>query len=503
MEAEPETIVEANAKSSESLKPVPKPDEVELKQKIDETNDKVAALQTRLTALKESLEARETGRGDSPEAALAKGRLNEVKGRSRMLQQEKRNIYDQISAADDLKKQQQDLTQRLKAQLTLFSVDEIERKIKALEHQQQTTSLSVKDDKKIIEDIKRLAANKPMIRQYDEAQESLKGVREHHTTLYNQLKAKNADLTLVKEEEEKCRECLEAAKAKDDAKRADVPSLFKERDTIRKEIIEHRDHIRKLRDEFNEKRKEWQNYVRVQKEIKYKEWAERKAARQAEYEAQKKAFEEEMAKRDPWEEEKAIVEQLIVYVEKYLPKREEGKVEEKLIEHPAGTKPLQKADLDGDDPYANLVKKKSKRKGGPVGGDKSLGATKQKPMKLALSPEDFVLWDKLGFKPPSTTEDCPALLDELVAKREWLKTAPPKQKKPASETTNGKAASLPPKPPEEEDAPEDEVDEAEAEAPDGSSRHQNGTHSAPELIQLKATSDSQVAVRLVLAGRAQ
>ena len=47
----------------------------------------------------------------------------------------------------------------------------------------QTTSLSVKEDKRMMEDIKRLAANKPMIRQYDEAQESLKGVRDHHSQI--------------------------------------------------------------------------------------------------------------------------------------------------------------------------------------------------------------------------------------------------------------------------------------------------------------------------------
>jgi len=39
-----------------------------------------------------------------------------------------------------------------------------------LEHQQQTESFSVKEDKKIIEDIKRLSHNKPMIKQFDEAQ---------------------------------------------------------------------------------------------------------------------------------------------------------------------------------------------------------------------------------------------------------------------------------------------------------------------------------------------
>jgi hypothetical protein len=45
--------------------------------------------------------------------------------------------------------------------------------VQALEHQQQTTSTSVKEDKKIIEDIKRLSANKPMIKQFDEAQVSV------------------------------------------------------------------------------------------------------------------------------------------------------------------------------------------------------------------------------------------------------------------------------------------------------------------------------------------
>ena len=44
------------------------------------------------------------------------------------LQQEKRNIYDQISAADELKKQQQDLTQRLRSELSFFSVEEVERR---------------------------------------------------------------------------------------------------------------------------------------------------------------------------------------------------------------------------------------------------------------------------------------------------------------------------------------------------------------------------------------
>jgi len=269
-----------------------------------------------------------------------------------------------------------------------------------------------------MEEIKRLSSNKPMIRQYDEAQESLKGVREHHATLYNQLKAKNADLTATKEEEERCKETLEAAKAKEDAKRADIPSMYKERDGIRKEIADHRDAIRKLRDEFNEKRKEWQLYQKQQKEIKYREWAEQKARRQAEYEAQKKAFEEQEAKRDPWEEEKVICEQLIMFVEKYLPKKEVK------AEPEEGSKPFRKAQ-DYEDPYAGIVKKKSKRKG----GSDPAAVAKPKIVRLSHSPEDFAVWEKLGFTAPSSSDECPALHEQLLTKREWLKTAPPKKKK--------------------------------------------------------------------------
>merc|ERR1719443_2829386 len=99
--AEP-AVAEPKKKTKETeelLKPVPKPNEDELKEKIEEQNEKVAAHQAPLAAIKEILDARDSGRGDSPEVAVAKAQLNEAKTKSRMLQQEKRNIYDQISAA--------------------------------------------------------------------------------------------------------------------------------------------------------------------------------------------------------------------------------------------------------------------------------------------------------------------------------------------------------------------------------------------------------------------
>ena len=52
--------------------------------------------------------------------------------------------------------------------------------------------------------------------------------------MYTQLKAKNTELNTSKEEEEKWRIQMDEAKAKEDAKRSDLPALYKERDQVRK-----------------------------------------------------------------------------------------------------------------------------------------------------------------------------------------------------------------------------------------------------------------------------
>jgi len=271
----------AKVRTEKDLKKAPKPDEVGLKERIAVEDEKILELQARLTAIKENLDAHDNGRGEpNSELALAKSKYNELRQESRRLQQEKRNIYDQISAADELKNQQQELTKRLRSELTFFSVEEIDRRIKGLEMQQQTSSLTIKEDKKVMEEIKKLSANKPLIKQFDEAQESLKGVREHHNNLYTQLKAKNAELTALKEVEEKHRAEMDSARAKEEAKRSDIPGLFKERDGIRAKLSEHREEIKRIRDDFNEQRREYMTYQKQLREIKNREWQEQKAARQ-------------------------------------------------------------------------------------------------------------------------------------------------------------------------------------------------------------------------------
>jgi len=435
--AEVAEVKEANAVGKE-VKKVAKPDEAAHREALAAEDERLAAKNDRLAVIKATLEQREGSRSDNTELALAKQKYNEARMEGRRAHTEKRQIYDEISTADELKKQQQDLTQRLGEELknldlgirknpSDITVADIEAKIKALELRQQTTSLSIKEDKKIMEEIKRLVAKKPVIKQYDEAKESLEGVRKHHNNLYAQLKLKNTELAELKGEEEKLKGKMDEVEAKEKAKRSDLPALYKERDQIKKEIGEIRDEMRRIRDEYNEQRREYFAYSRYLRELKQAEWQERQKEKKALEEARRKEEELEEAKRDPWELEKAICEQLILYVEKYLPKKEEAKVEaSKEREVPAGMAVRCKDD-DDEAALAALKGKKGKKKA-QIAAAFSAPLPK-KTVKLSHPPDSFEIWGKLGFKPPVDTGECIGLHAQLLEKREWLKTAPPKEKK--------------------------------------------------------------------------
>ena len=129
-----------------------------------------------------------------------------------------------------------------------------------------------------------------MTQQYDEVWESFKGVREHHNSLFTQLKANNAELAALKQAEATHRGEMDEACP-------NLKSLFKERDGIKSKLKEHRAAIKQLRDKFDEQRHAFKAYQKQAREIKSREWQEQKAARQALYEERMQR--EEKAGRRP------------------------------------------------------------------------------------------------------------------------------------------------------------------------------------------------------------
>ena len=68
---------------------------------------------------------------------------------------------------------------------------------------------------------------------------------------------------------------------------------------------------------------------------------------------------------------------------------------------------------------AGKKKGKNKKKGVPTAA-----ADSAKAVKLKLSFEDLALWKKLDIEAPKEMSEMPTIMQALLDKKEWLKTAP-------------------------------------------------------------------------------
>ena len=68
---------------------------------------------------------------------------------------------------------------------------------------------------------------------------------------------------------------------------------------------------------------------------------------------------------------------------------------------------------------AGKKKGKNKKKGVPTATDETA-----KSVKLKLSFEDMALWKKLDIEAPKEMSEMPTIMQALLDKKEWLKTAP-------------------------------------------------------------------------------
>jgi uncharacterized coiled-coil DUF342 family protein len=484
--AEAEEVSAAAAPAAEEEKEIPKPDmsavkkpdEAEFNASIEAAQARLDGYHKRIQEIKESLDSRENLRNaSSSETGQARARLNELRAQARALANERNAIYNSINEQEDLRKARNEkLTELKKAVGPHNSIEEIDEAIKKKEYAQQTESLPLNQVKKLMAEIKDMQASKPRVKEVHEINEMLKRDKEVQNVLYAKLKEKSAEMNAMRDLERKQAEEVDRIRKKEEGNRSDVPSLMKERDECKKGIGATREEMKKLRDEFNAAKKVYFDAQRLLKrwqlQERHKEWQ----AREADRAARRKEREAEEATRVPWEEEMALCDQLVTYVSRYVPaSKPAGDAPNGTASAPTATVGGRKGKLEED--YFVGAKAKSKGKGKKVQEPGSL--------KVSHTPEVFASFDKLQLRPPLVAGECAAAIEQLKAKKEWFKTAPPKAElKKAEEAKRAAAAAAEEaaKKAEEEAAKaEQEMREAEAEerraakeAEDAAAKAKNG-----------------------------
>lgn len=347
--------------------------------------------------------------------------MNTLKKKKQKLINEKKAIkaeLDNLKAAGDKISQERKDT---RSAVKFNSVEEIDKEIKKLTRIQETTSMSLTEEKKLIKEMDALKASKDRIKSLKDKELDLEGVKLKRNTLTANIKAKDKEIDAVTKEMDAVGSKMKEISEKQTDKKSEMDTLFKDRDRLNKEIKDILKEKDALRDAFREKNNTWYNFQRAVKARKKIEDEEYKKKRDEEHQAYLKKVEEEELKKVPYEEEQGLCDYLADYLERtYLgggtSKDDDAKKDDVVAvkDDPfAGFKPVNKKDEDEE--FFSKGKGKKKRQRQPK---------KDVATPFTLSLDSFEQFGLIGMNPPTKLSEVEASVKELRERKEWYKQQP-------------------------------------------------------------------------------
>merc|ERR1712127_1128334 len=131
-------------------------------------------------------------------------------------------------------------------------MESINKEIGNLKRMQETTSMSLTQEKKLIKEIDSLEASKKHIANVVNTEASLGDIREQKKAIKTEIDAKDKEIDAVVAEIDTKQKEVDALKESEDEVYSNLNGLKKERDVLKKEIGELMDKRNVVRDEFRE-----------------------------------------------------------------------------------------------------------------------------------------------------------------------------------------------------------------------------------------------------------
>lgn len=365
------------------------------------------------------MDALKGGRGKYGEQIkAAKAVYSTLRAEKDNLIQQRNQITAKLKGALDQKDATVKNQRSMRAALKFSSEEEFDREIASLRHQQETSSMSLVEEKRIIKEIEALQQQKLQVAKFatekdavDKQADSIKDIRA--------LQAKkNLEIDAVQEKLTAQKLALdELYKLNEEENKADkFPVLADERTAIKKQLDDKFTALKELRNAFREENNKYYQNIRL---VRFKKDLERKKedeAKKAEYEAKLADYEKEMAKIHPYQDEMDLAAALIAYLENAFAKELKEQKESAEKETKAavveldGLKPLQRKEED----FISFGggKKKGKKTGAPKKG--------KKEAKVSIALAQLDAFSSIGLVPPSTVSAISESLAAIKEKKAWF-----------------------------------------------------------------------------------
>ncbi|KAL7684609.1 putative nuclear segregation protein Bfr1 [Plasmopara halstedii] len=397
---------------------LPKPDKSEHEKKIAALDNAIKTLQARSSVINSEIDALKSNRGGYG------GQIQEAKAKFATLRAEKDNLIqqrNQITARLRQTRDEKDLTiknqRSTRDKFKFGSEAEYEAAINELKRRQETVSMSLTEEKRVIKEIEQLQAQKLQVSKISGDQ----GVVEKQNESIKEIRAlqtkKNEEIDVLQEKLNEQKKTLdELYRLNEEESKKDLfPALVKERKEIKEKLDEKFTTIKALRKEFKDANDKYYTNIRLVRRKKELERQKEEEARKIEYEAKLADYEKEMAKIHPYQNEMDLCDALITFMEKTYSKELKSEETDKISDTSDaplvldGMKPLQRKEED----FMMLGGGKKNKKG-------RNGKKAKKISKLILPLAQMEAFSSIGLLPPNAADAVTESLAAIKAKKIWF-----------------------------------------------------------------------------------
>lgn len=350
----------------------------------------------------------------------AKNYVSERVAKRKEAAAEKKNLMAEL---DDIKhdlSREIDTQRNLKSRIKIFDPTAIDPEIRRLTRELESSSFSLQEEKKLVNQLKELEASKPYVSEYltrDNLIDQLKTRKNDIWTRVSELKR------LIEQYSDEINEVNSKVKDSRDKLNTEIPELETRIDALKEEIKTLRDNKYNVNKAFEDAK---YHYEKQQRLIKHIEFVTKRKQEIVEREERKKAWEarqkeDEENKPEPWYFQVKQCDNYIGYLEKLIPTATSAE-EQKASPQEANILPSKEERMKAESAQylgASLAKGKGKKK------ERVRKAQKTTETALLNLPIDLLRFlTTTSIKAPYTIAEVPECLEAIKKQREWYKTNP-------------------------------------------------------------------------------
>jgi len=414
------------------LKKVERPSKDEYQKDVANIDASIDSIREKRKSLQNKIDAALGKKGDE-NSPLSKGRdtLNKLKNQKGLMINTKRQIRTRLEVVKANSDRLIGQAKNSRGGMKFTNVSDIEKEIAKLQRKQETQSMSLSDEKKLIKEIEFLQASRRTAEDLASKQSDINRVKGERKNIQAELDAKNTEIDAIQSEIDTQAEVVKELMDKHSTQRGEVSALYKQKEELKTQLDAKFADKDDLRTTFRENTNDWyqcQRAIKAQRQLQYDEEKKRREEERTAWLKEKEA--EELAKT-PYEEEMALCD----YLADYLTKTYLSDAQEEVLKKAKAAEEKAKADVVAvkDDPFAGFKAVSKKGDDGDVYFGKGKGKKKgksrsSKTSKTAASFSiNLDLFDQFGMmslNPPTSLDAVPASVEELKAKKVWYSEQP-------------------------------------------------------------------------------